>query len=1086
MARIPWDASAAEVFRVGRMTVNPGAVPEIEQPTLDGSSQRESYDYDAFISYRSTARPRANAVKHALETIGRIDDAAQAFRVFQDTSSLRKGELTRGIHSALERSWSLVVLVAKDTVGSSWVDAEIAYWLANGGSSERLFLVRLDEVDLSWEGTGFATPNGLPPALRSAFAEQQSYTNLSRVRGRVDASLLVTLYAAIKGPDTDPEDVAFDVVAQARRRRRLTTLVAAILGLLLVVATAAAIWATVSQRAAQESAVLARSEANAAQAILAGESSAVRSAELALTAAAGADTPNVRAAMLYAADRAGHLLHSIDTGEFETDGVSVFGELLAVTGTNPEGHELRVYEVPTGDLVATGAANNEVSAFELLSPTLGVACQGSLPFIVNVREKAVELNPIRPHEAAPPDAGGEGPFSECSVKRAGDGVVVSYSAGSGDTWFSGTEWVSEQRTLHILDDAAVLVSHAPQALILSVGLETGVYDLAAEHWYDFGDALLAGAVLDVDADGTILVTTGPADARTGWAFVRNTAQGYSVDPVEIAGDVQDAAAIVDQQALGGRFTGDLITISDRGEVRASNVEDGVSFAVPPGYDPATANRPRVVRVGPSSYVAIFANTAAVINIDPDEQIPEGWRTASNGWIFAVVGTPVGQDKSVLRDPVEDVCGDRAILLGEAADGDRGNLIVSADGTYRSIESWTVGFSEDCTISQAGPETILVGHHEGEDIIATEGETLGVTTATQDLLIRSVAHGPLLIYSRDSGSHAWQWKTDPDRVSYRGREGRGVAVTVGGVGFLEHGQQVAFTEANVEKARLATAPDAESVVLYSANWSDLPAKYVTATGVRDVAACDNALSVAYVPSGAFESTRTDAENYVAVGVLESEGELKSTRVVECLTGEPWGGVDPQWVSSYAIDESGGYITMRDPERGYVHVGWTDDGPPTVSVYSPSDDSLIPKPDSVSSAAQPVWSRDGDWLAYADGDVIVRAEGEGWSAPTPVDWQIFMLEGVTFIDEGLLLGVGYNGDFKIVDAATLRTLVRGKLPTERISHLEASSGGEFASVRLETSDIPLTDDGTLTIPISRASLRNVLCDIHRLKVCAEPFG
>lgn len=429
----------------------------------------------------------------------------------------------------------------------------------------------------------------------------------------------------------------------------------------------------------------------------------------------------------------------------------------------------------------------------------------------------------------------------------------------------------------------------------------------------------------------------------------------------------------------------------------------------------------------------------------------------------------------------DVCDDRVILRGEAPEGAFGNLIISAGGSYRYLESWTVGFSADCAVSQAGPEAKWIGHHASEDITSTEGDTAGTTVASAEYLVRATANGPLLIYSRESGSRAWNWTPDSDRVSYRGGYGDGVALADDGVRFLDGGKQIAFIEAAVEDARLATAPDARSAVLYSANWSDLPAQLVTPSGVREVPACDDAMSITYAPSGDFEATRSDAEDYVAVGVLEADGELNSTKVVECVTGKAWDGVDPRWVSTYSIDEQGGVITMRDPNRGYVHIGWTKDRGPTLSVYSPSEESGIPEPASVSQAGQPVWSRNGDWLAYSEGEVVLHAEDDGWGEPTHLNWQIFMLEGVTFLDEGLLFGVGYSGDFKIIELNTLRTLVRGKLPVERVAYLEASKGTGVATVRIETTDIPPTDDGTLTIPVSRDRIRDVLCGIHRLTLC-----
>ena len=64
---------------------------------------------------------------------------------------MKNGPLSKHIEEGLRRSRCLVVLVDSTTRESPWVDTEITTWLENGGSAEKLFLIKTDQVDLTWD-----------------------------------------------------------------------------------------------------------------------------------------------------------------------------------------------------------------------------------------------------------------------------------------------------------------------------------------------------------------------------------------------------------------------------------------------------------------------------------------------------------------------------------------------------------------------------------------------------------------------------------------------------------------------------------------------------------------------------------------------------------------------------------------------------------------------------------------------------------------------------------------------------------------------------------------------------------------------
>ena len=139
-------------------------------------SEESSQEYDLFISYRSESSGRhAAALRDALYAFDKRH-SGKGLRIFLDRISLRNGPLDEHIKEGLGLSRHLVVLVDSTTRKSPWVDIEIRTWLELGGSKERLFLVRTDQVNLRWGGKDFERPEQLPEALSGLFEAEQKYT----------------------------------------------------------------------------------------------------------------------------------------------------------------------------------------------------------------------------------------------------------------------------------------------------------------------------------------------------------------------------------------------------------------------------------------------------------------------------------------------------------------------------------------------------------------------------------------------------------------------------------------------------------------------------------------------------------------------------------------------------------------------------------------------------------------------------------------------------------------------------------------------------------------------------------------------
>lgn len=268
--------------------------------------------FEAFISYHSrSSRQAAAYLQSELERIARRSGDGP-LRIFRDETALTYASLPDTLRDQLQDSHRLLVVLHSDTQKSPWVNDEIAYWLEHAGSPDRLTLVRADpELDLSWDKTRkrFLKEEQLPPALHGVFETEQvwldlSNTGMGRVKG--DEGALARLCATIL--ECDPEKLLQrELVEQQRRQRRLRFTLVGVL-LLAVAAVAASVVALMSRAEAVNQERIARSEADAVEALLINDRRPTQAIDKALAAAQDSDSAGVRTALMAVAGNTGALL----------------------------------------------------------------------------------------------------------------------------------------------------------------------------------------------------------------------------------------------------------------------------------------------------------------------------------------------------------------------------------------------------------------------------------------------------------------------------------------------------------------------------------------------------------------------------------------------------------------------------------------------------------------------------------------------------------------------------------------------------------------------------------------------------------
>ncbi|MHA6802810.1 TIR domain-containing protein [Salinifilum ghardaiensis] len=224
--------------------------------------------FDAFISYSHAVDGKlAPALQREVERFATPWHRARSLRVFRDDANLTASpELWSSIERALHSSRWFVLMASPQAARSPWVDAEVAWWLANR-SAQRLLIV-LTDGEFAWDeragGVDWSTTTALPPALHGALREEPRWVDLRWLRSaeQVDRSNprmrdnIADIAAAIR--EMPKDSLVGAHIRHQRRTVRLATAAVSTLSLLLVATLIASAVAVVQRNAAVEEAETAR------------------------------------------------------------------------------------------------------------------------------------------------------------------------------------------------------------------------------------------------------------------------------------------------------------------------------------------------------------------------------------------------------------------------------------------------------------------------------------------------------------------------------------------------------------------------------------------------------------------------------------------------------------------------------------------------------------------------------------------------------------------------------------------------------------------------------------------------------------
>jgi hypothetical protein len=180
--------------------------------------------YDAFISYDHDAESDLVKTLHTeLERFGKPWWKARELRVFRDRTTMpASADLWATVVEAMRMSNRLILVASSHVARSSWVEAEIHWWLKN--KSRDSIIIVLVEGALTWSPNerrwDAAATTALPPALLQAYGAEPFWIDLTA--GRRDRETLTDAVATISSAITGiPKDRTLGRhVLQQRRTRR--------------------------------------------------------------------------------------------------------------------------------------------------------------------------------------------------------------------------------------------------------------------------------------------------------------------------------------------------------------------------------------------------------------------------------------------------------------------------------------------------------------------------------------------------------------------------------------------------------------------------------------------------------------------------------------------------------------------------------------------------------------------------------------------------------------------------------------------------------------------------------------------------
>ncbi|MFE6923369.1 toll/interleukin-1 receptor domain-containing protein [Nocardia sp. NPDC057663] len=397
-----------------------------EAPKSPSREHRQSFDYDAFISYTHRDRPVAAGIQKAMHRIGRRVGRLHALRVFRDATDLTASpDLWARVTDAMDRARYLVVVLSPDAVTSGWVNKEVADWLRKRGPDRLLFVVAGGH--LVWdEAAGRFDPDRSDVALPvltepGVLATEPFYVDVSDDAPWDPAAPMfrekvTDLAAPIHGKPK--YELASEDVREQRRFRRLRRAAFAGLILLTTFAVAAAVLALVQRQEAvhQRNESVARRLVVEAQSMLAGTRPGgdVRALQQVLAAHEIASKPD-EGALLDALIARRDVFTVIEaTGPVRNAAFSADGQRIAAS----DGHTAQVWNANTGKPVSHTVIGHEGDVHDVaFSPDLQRVASSGDDGTVRLWDAATGRS------TAQPLIGHEGPVYELTFSPDGQRVV---------------------------------------------------------------------------------------------------------------------------------------------------------------------------------------------------------------------------------------------------------------------------------------------------------------------------------------------------------------------------------------------------------------------------------------------------------------------------------------------------------------------------------------------------------------------------------------------------------------------------------------------------------------------------------------
>jgi hypothetical protein len=1014
---------------------------------------RPTVGYDVFVSYRTRSSGRqARQLSRALFNLAKrhLDD--RNLNVFLDANRLVAGSLDTNIKRALRASRALVVVLDASTKESTWVAEEIEYWLANGGSNDRLFLVRTDpELDLSWnkDANDFANPEQLPAPLRALFGTEQKYFDILRSRS-IDESSLVGLYSAVM--EVEPEALLLEESQYQRRRRRRSTAIIAVLAIMLVLAAGAGVIALQQSRRSQQAARTAQAEAAASGALLTLPYSYPEAIDQALAASALGNSQSVRSALIAVANGSGALRRTIDWSQVGTGlpatgiAFSTDGNRLLAWGRAKDANRshLTAWSVVSGEkVVDTDVAAADLSDVREVGAVGYVACADGRPVLLDRRTYAVS-------QLLGPAAGGEQTGGCATLAFAGG--VLARIGGEGTETSPAVAFVSYAGRRAVFPGATLgrfNVDSWSAPLITSTGLTlVSARGQARVHLpTDFEVRL-------VTSEGAVLVR-----AAGSWYRIQHGTSGASATKTAL--DVPNGAAAVTLYS-DYQTKANYAWITAFGEVGSSTSPETVRLA---------DDQPGPIRqhtfaseILPSGDVGLFASVGGTAyRLEPPQ--------SGEGWVTRRLNLDLGAATADGVSPVATYCDS-----GEAIGLTSAQWMLDSVETTASVTGSVAPDArlDNCTLVDPGPPLTVDGVRITDgavdsEVVVSGGTPGGVALLRPGMVIQLFATG---------GRVENVWRNSVNRLAVTALGERTVVQAGEQIASLSgKGAQDVLAEL-VDPVQVASPDGMEAIAGREDDVRESPLTFA-GRGRSDAVHqdCVSALKLPeYIPGPNFVNSVADAEKQLPVAFWDDEW-------IDCRSGA---GVtrDDVKIEQYEIGEQNGRIVWSREQRGrtaHHATTWTrgQDGPPRTidlpAIAGSSGETERASFDStgnrllVSDTESPVirsftWS-DGKWSPGATLQAAIgNVQATAWSR-----------------DTSLVIAAGKNGGFELYDFATGRRLITqvgsaGEAAVSLPERVKVTESDGFLRAQIEG-----LSNFSLEIPISIDRLRELLCVVHHATAC-----